>query len=131
MLRTRSAVRCLKELRFEPNPPSYRPIKTPGRTPWRGCDEAAEDPFPLRRPDYPRHLLAGDPRPDRRGAGLDLRPLSPRKRKRGRPDGRLDLAIHMALKPVADTGRGQQAIARPQQERLVAPGFLGAPLRPV
>ena len=49
----------------------------------------------------------------------------------GRPDARLDLAIHMALEPVADTGRGQQAIARPQQERLVAAGFLAAALRPV
>jgi len=43
--------------------------------PWRGCDETAEDPFQLRRPHRPPHLLAGDPRPDRRGAGLDLRPF--------------------------------------------------------
>jgi len=99
--------------------------------PWRRCDEAAEDPFQLRRPHRPPHLLAGDPRLDRRGAGLDLRPLSPRKRKVGRPDGRLDLGLHMALQPVAASGRGQQAIARPQQERLVAVGFLVAPLRPV
>jgi hypothetical protein len=32
-LRTRSAVRCLKELRFELNLPPYRPIKAPERTP--------------------------------------------------------------------------------------------------
>src|SRR5258705_12163201 len=28
----------------------------------RGCDETAEDPFQLRRPHRPPHLLAGDPR---------------------------------------------------------------------